>query len=390
MRRQVGDRRQGDGLARLRVAIIGSRGIPPAYGGFETLAWELSSRLAARGHRVTVYAYRGRTDETLALPDGVRRRFVPGLAGKHLETVTHTAVALVDALRVGYDVVLLLNAANAAFAWLPRLRGTPVALNVDGIERQRAKWGRAGQLWYAAGERFALVFPNEIVADAEVIRQYFFERYRKHSSLIAYGAPIIERDPPPSLASVGLPDVAPGRYILYVSRLEPENQADVVIEAYRDVPGEIPLIVVGDAPYAAGYKEHLHTLAAADQRVRLTGAIYGQGYRDLQRAALAYVQATSVGGTHPALIEAMGAGNLVLVFDTPENREVLAGTGILFSGRRELADHLARVVADPWNAELTRLRAEAVDRVRDVYSWDAVTSAYEALFERLSGSRRER
>jgi glycosyltransferase involved in cell wall biosynthesis len=282
------------------------------------------------------------------------------------------------------------NAANAVFAGLPRVRGTCVALNVDGIERQRKKWGLAGRLWYALGERFALVFPTVIVSDAEVIRAYYRERYGRDSVVIVYGAPILERDPQPDLARYGLDGIVPDRYILYVSRLEPENQADLVIRAYRDVPGDVPLLIVGDAPYAEHYKASLRELAAQDPRVRLTGAIYGDGYRDLQRGALAYIQATSVGGTHPALVEAMGAGNLVLAYATPENLEVLSGTGLLFQDARSLSTVLADVIAEPRAERFEVLRAAARARARATYSWDAVTTAYEELFERRGRRRQDR
>ena len=290
----------------MRIAILGSRGIPPAYGGFETMAWELSRELAARGHGVTVYSYRGRTDETRALPPRVQRRWLRGLRGKHLETVTHTAMGALDTVLNRYDAVLLVNAANALFAFMPRLRGSRVALNVDGIERQRAKWGLAGRLWYTVGERLALYLPDVIVSDAQVIADYYRRRYGRETALIAYGATLLERDPPPDLSRYGLPDIQPGRYLLYVSRLEPENQADLVIRAYADVPGDVPLLIVGDAPYAADHKAQLARLAAADPRVRMVGGKYGEAYTDLQRAAMAYIQATSVGGTHPALIEVHG------------------------------------------------------------------------------------
>jgi glycosyltransferase involved in cell wall biosynthesis len=276
------------------------------------------------------------------------------------------------------------NAANAVFCAIPRLRGTRVALNVDGIERQRRKWGLAGRLWYTLGERLALTYPNVIVSDADVIRDYYRDRYGKASVVIAYGAPVLDRSPQPDLARHGLIGIEPDNYILYVSRLEPENQADLVIRAYKSVPGDVPLLIVGDAPYASEYKRTLTTLAAADPRVRLTGAIYGDGYRDLQRGALAYVQATSVGGTHPALIEAMGAGNLVLAFGTPENVEVTAGTSILFRDESELTDHLRAICEDPRATEFDAMRLAARDRARQEYSWDAVTDQYERLFGSLA------
>jgi glycosyltransferase involved in cell wall biosynthesis len=371
----------------MRIAILGTRGIPPAYGGFETFAWELSAELARRGHALTVYSYRGRTDESRSLPPGVKRRWVRGLRGKHLETVTHTAMGALDTVRHRHDVVLLVNAANAPVAFLPRLRGTPVALNVDGIERQRAKWGLAGRLWYALGERLSLYLPNAIVADAEVISDYYWERYGRETRVIAYGARLLDRAPVPDLAGHGLGDLRPGRYLLYVSRLEPENQADLVIRAYAKVPGDVPLVIVGDAPYADEYKSALTVLAAADTRVRPVGGRYGEAYADLQRGALAYIQATSVGGTHPALIEAMAAGNLVLAYATPENREVTSGTALLFETEAELTEALTRVIQSPSSAEHERLRAAARSRVERVYSWPAIADAYESLFRELVAGR---
>ena len=188
----------------------------------------------------------------------------------------------------------------------------------------------------------------------------------------------------PDLARPRLdPDIEPGRYLLYVSRLEPENQADLVIARTARSRATCRCSSSAMRRTPTPTRRSLRELAAADPRVRLTGAIYGEGYRDLQRAALAYVQATSVGGTHPALIEAMGAGNLVLAFGTPENREVLAGTGLLFSDAPELTGQLATVVADPWSRELEGLRRAARERAAVTYSWDAITTQYEALFERL-------
>jgi glycosyltransferase involved in cell wall biosynthesis len=372
----------------MKIAILGTRGIPNAYGGFETLAWELSTRLASRGHAVTVYCRRGFTDESTPVPAGVRRKFLPYLRGKYLETVSHTALSTLDAMVRRYDAIWLGNAANAIFAGLPRIRGAAVALNVDGIERQRKKWGLAGRLWYSLGERCALILPNVIVSDADVIADYYRDRYGHDSEVIAYGTTLLDRQPPPDLRQHGLEGVEPNRYILYVSRLEPENQADLVIDAYRDVPGDIPLLIVGDAPHALAFKERLRNLAARDTRVRLAGPIYGTGYRDLQRAALAYVQATSVGGTHPALVEAMGAGNLVLAFATPENREVLGGTGLLFASRDDLSSQLASVVAGKGGAQFDELRHAARRRAESTYSWDAITTQYEQLFERISRRHR--
>lgn len=368
----------------MRFAIVGTRGIPARYGGFETLAAELSSRLALRGHEVTVYSRRNRVLSE-GLPPGVVQRFVPYVPGKYFETVTHTGFSILDALRRDYDAVLLVNAANAIFAGIPRLRGTPVALNVDGIERNRAKWGPAGRAWYRIGERLATVLPNVVITDADVIQAYYQSRYGRRTVMIPYGAALLDRDPAPDLSQFGL---CAGGYVLYVSRLEPENNADLVIRAYRNVPGDVPLAIVGDAPYAGIYKEEVRRLASHDTRVMLLGGVYGEGYRDLQRGALAYVQATAVGGTHPALIEAMGAGNIVFALRTPENREVVGDAAIVFETELDLARGLRDLLVDPTAPAAESLRQKARERARTNYSWDVVATAYERVLVEMAGHPR--
>jgi glycosyltransferase involved in cell wall biosynthesis len=368
----------------MRFAIIGTRGIPARYGGFETLAAELSSRLAQRGHEVTVYSRRNRVLSE-GLPAGVVQRFVPYVPGKYFETVSHTGLSILDALRRDYDAVLLVNAANAIFAGIPRLRGTPVALNVDGIERNRAKWGPAGRAWYRVGEQLATVFPNVVITDADVIQAYYRTRHGRRSVMIPYGAAVLDRDPPPDLSRFGL---LAGGYVLYVSRLEPENNADLVIRAYRGVPGDVPLAIVGDAPYAGTYKQEVRRLASHDTRVMLLGGVYGESYRDLQRGALAYVQATTVGGTHPALIEAMGAGNVIFALGTPENREVVGGAAIIFETELDLTQGLRELIPDPTSPAAESLRRRARERARTKYSWDAVATAYERLLVEMAKNAR--
>ena len=253
-----------------------------------------------------------------------------------------------------------------------------MALNVDGIERLRKKWGPAGRAFYRLSERLATIIPNLVVSDAAVIRDYYLKEYQTPSVMIAYGA---QCDPMETTAILGQLGVQPQEYFLYVSRLEPENNAHVVIEAFEKVRTTKPLLIVGDAPYAQKYIAQLKS--TPDPRIRFPGAIYGAGYRELQSHAYAYVQATEVGGTHPALIEAMGVGNCVIAKDTPENREVLAGTGMFFRDAEDLARQLQLTLKDA--ALVARLRAAAQARAKNCYSWDAVTDAYENLFRDLVG-----
>jgi glycosyltransferase involved in cell wall biosynthesis len=358
----------------MRVAILGTRGIPANYGGFETFAQALAPRLVARGHDVTVYCRSQYVDPARQEYHGVRLQQAPTIRHKYLDTVVHTAASTLHAMGQRYDAILVCNAANAIFCGWPRLVGTRVVLNVDGIERKRKKWNALGRAWYLGSEWLATRLPNAIVTDAEVIEAYYRERYRAPSTFIPYGCHVGREAGLATLERLGLESQ---QYILYVSRLEPENNALAVIQAYGRTRLEPKLVVVGDAPYA---REYIATLrATADPRVVFTGGVYGDGYRELQCHALAYVQATEVGGTHPALVEAMGFGNCVLAHDTPEHREVLGEAGLFFDAHRPdtLAALLDRVVADP--ALVERHRALATARAAASYSWDRVTDQYEAI-----------
>jgi len=367
----------------VKIAIIGTRGVPAAYGGFETFAEELGARLVTRGHAVTVYA-RSHVVPPMRTYRGMRIRRLPTIRHKYLDTVTHTALSMIDAVPRRFDAVLVCNNANAPFAALPRLVGAAVVLNVDGLEWGRAKWGLIGRTYYRFCAWLAPRLPVRLVSDARVIASYFAQHYGADSVYIPYGTDALVVPPGAELERHGL---QPSRYILYVSRLEPENNAVLVIEAYRLAGGlerlDAPLVIVGDAPYASSYRRQIDDLAQSTPGVILTGYQFGEVYRELQSNCLLYVQATEVGGTHPALIEAMGRGAAIIATDVPEHREVLGETGDYYE--RGSAEDLAKAMtalADD-GPRRQAMGHSARSRALAVFSWDAVTSEYEQLFESL-------
>jgi len=363
----------------MKIGILGTRGIPARYGGFETLAEELSARFAERGHDVTVYTRSRYAEPGVGEWRGAKVRVLPTISTKYLDTVVHGVLSGSDAAFERFDAVLVCNAINAFSCFLPRLFGpTRVVLNVDGLERNRRKWNAAGRLAYRMSEKLSTIVPDAVVSDARVIRDYYRERYGFESHFIPYGGDLPEPAGRETLERLGLS--AEG-YVLYVSRLEPENNADAVVRAYRNVPGEMPLVVVGGAPYAADYIARVR--AEADpSRVRFPGAIYGEGYRQLLANAAVYVHATEVGGTHPALVEALGYGRVVAYNATPENEEVAGGAGLPFdAGKPEtLARVLTGLLNDPASGSVWKERARA--RMNERYRWEDVASRYEAV---LSG-----
>jgi len=373
----------------LNIAILGTRGVPPRYGGFETFAAELGTRLVAHGHRVAVYC-RSDGEKTW---NGIERIVLPSIRHKYFETVSHALLSAFHALRRDFDVVLVCNAANAFVLPLLRAARIPAVINVDGIERHRRKWNVFGRAVYHAGESMSVVFANRVIADAEVIAAYYRRRYGAHPIVIPYGAEFPDEPDSDILERLGL---TPRRYILYVSRFEPENNPLEVVLAYEKVAnvgppppaaaaegrGATPLVMVGEGLYARDLVKELHRHRSDD--LRFPGALYGADYRTLQRNALLYVQATDVGGTHPALIEAMGSGGAVLAHNTPENREV-GGDAVRYFELRPmetLSEMLREGLRKP--VELEELRRAARHRAGARYRWDEVAGAYERLFAELT------
>ncbi|MFQ5664680.1 MAG: glycosyltransferase [Terriglobia bacterium] len=362
----------------MKIAILGTRGVPANYGGFETLAEELGARLAGRGHQVSVYGRRPHILHEQPTYRGMDLVVLPTLPHKYLDTVIHTFLSVLHVARSDADVVFACNVANSPFVWVPRLAGKPTVLNVDGLDRKRRKWSWLGRAYLWLCEWLALVTPTVMVTDARVMQDYYQRRYGKHSTLIAYGA--APREVGAATDVLERWGLTPGGYVLYVSRLEPENNPELVIRAFESVSYQGQLAVVGGNPYDPDYVARLRR--TADKRVVFTGSIYSDGYWQLQSHAALYVHATEVGGTHPALIEAMACGRSVLYLNTPENAEVVGEAGLPFAASPQgLARRMEEVLADA--GLRAELGARARQRAQERYDWDKITDRYEALFDRL-------
>jgi glycosyltransferase involved in cell wall biosynthesis len=303
---------------------------------------------------------------------------VPYAAGKYLETVTHTLLSALDAIRRDFDAILLCNAANAFTIPILRAARLPVAINVDGIERRRRKWNVLGRAFYAAGEALSATLAPAVVADAEVIADYYRANYNLEPAVIPYGAEFPVEEDSDVLARLGLQSRG---YLLYVSRFEPENNPLEVVRAYEKLRDAPPLVMLGAARYDKALGEELQRHVSP--RILFPGALYGPDYRTLQRHARLYVQATEVGGTHPALIEAMASGGLVLANGTPENREV-GGDAIRYFKLRPdetLSGMLRESLAGAEEDEQWRERARR--RATERFGWETVTGAYERLLSKI-------
>lgn len=366
----------------MRIAMLGTRGVPASYSGFETCVEQVGQRLAARGHEVSVYC----RSHHITYPDdaylGMRLIKLPTIQNKYLDTLAHSFLSSLHALTQSYDVALYFIAGNSPVTWIPRLVGTPTALNVDGLDWQRDKWPSLAKRYIQWAETMAAYLPTLYFTDSPTVQAYYRQKTGHAPPYIVYGSDIRREPPGPTLAKFGL---EPRRYFLFVGRLVPENNAHHLVEAFRGLDTDFKCVIVGDAPYAEDYQQHLRKLAEGDDRVIFTGYVFGQGYRELGTSAYAYVSTTGVGGTHPALVEAMAMGNCCIVNGTPVNLETLADNGLSYDGSvgaAALQPVLQHVLDHPDQAEQWGRHAAA--HAARAYSWEAVTDQYERMCYELA------
>lgn len=360
----------------MKIALVGTRGVPARYGGFETCVDEVGRRLVKAGHEVVVYCRRAEGVEPIAEHEGMRLVHLPALRKKALETLSHTALSTGHLLGHKVDAAIVFNSANAPFVPLLRARGIPVATHVDGLEWKRSKWQGAGRAYYRVAESMAVRWSDALIADADGIADYYRAEFGAETTMIAYGAPIVAERDPASLLPLGL---RPGGYHLAVARFEPENNVHVVVDGYAQSSAKLPLVVVGSAPYSDDYTARVHGLA--DDRVRFLGGVWDQHVLDqLYANAYTYVHGHSVGGTNPSLLRAIGAGAPTLAFDVRFNREVLRRGGRYFADAAGLSGLFTSAEAD---REGTRQLGLAGSERAARYDWDDVASRYEQLCERL-------
>ena len=366
----------------MKIAMIGTRGIPAKYGGFETAVEEIGSRLAGSGHEIIVYC---RGADRSPYYRGMRRVRVPHLRSKAMETLSHAALSVLHTLTQRPDAVIIFNAANATLLPLLRWSGTRAAVHVDGLEWKREKWRGLGSKFYKRSERLAVRWATELIADAKGIQDYYREEYRKDTVFIPYGAPILSSPKISRLQELGL---AANSYHLVVARLEPENNVDLILEGYSKSTAQKQMVVVGSVPYASDHESRVRELAARDRRVRMLGGVWDQDLLDaLYAGSLSYYHGHSVGGTNPSLLRAMGASAPVIAYDVVFNREVLGTTGQYFSN----ADQLSKLAATAEHSVATNRTIGLANQQRaaEHYRWDEVARSYEDLCYRLAGPRRQ-
>lgn len=363
----------------MHLSMVGTRGVPARYGGFETAVEEIGSRLVARGHEVTVYCRSDSADHEESYL-GMRLVHVPAARHRALETLSRSTLAALhhSTRRHPPDVALVFNAANAVVIPVFKARNTPVILHMDGLEWQRGKWGRMGRAYYLHAERLGVRLADRIIADARGIQRYYFDVHGRTAEFIPYGAPDPHPAPVERLCELGL---TPHNYLLVVARVEPENHVLEVITAYSKSAVDLPLVVVGGNPYGTRYGDEVTRAAGRDPRILMTGPMWDQELLDrLYCSCAQYLHGHSVGGTNPSLLRAMGASAPVTALDVTFNREVLGDTGRYFTLSPEITSEMMGFSSSQsWREDERDRGRRGRDRALALYSWDDVTERYERL-----------
>jgi glycosyltransferase involved in cell wall biosynthesis len=376
--------RAGDELP--SVAFLGSRGVPARYSGFEVVVEELGKRLAAAGHEVIVYNRLPHFGPPEPRWEGMRIIGLPTIPTKSLDTIVHTTLSMIDAIRKRYDIIYLCGVGNAILGRLARAAGLAVVINVDGADFRRKKWRGFARYWLKRSERWATRSADCIIADNETIADRYERNYGVRPEYLSYGLTV--RDNPVHCGELARWNLEPNGYFLYVSRLTPENEAELLLRAYRELRDPLPLVMVGSDPYERAYRRKLESLAT--DRVVFTGLRFADAYIELSQNARAFIMPATIEATRLVLLDQLGMGKAIIYHDCPATREVLGDAGIPFGPENpagSLTAALERAKAQP--AEC----AEAGQRARqraELFRWETVVSRYETIFRRILRDRKVR
>ncbi|HEU4470465.1 MAG TPA: DUF1972 domain-containing protein [Flavisolibacter sp.] len=364
----------------MKLAIIGSRGYPYVYSGYETFVQEVAPRLHQAGVEVHVYCHRHLFAKKPNQVNGIYLHYMPSVPTKSLSQLSNSFLSTVHALFKGYSAILYVNSANGIFGVLTRLFGKRTAINVDGLEWLRPKWKGLGAKTFYFTSRMATKWMDVIVTDAEAMRQVYLAEFKKDSVVIAYGANIRHSKQPELIRRWNLNR---HDYYLIVGRLIPDNNALLILQEFIKSDSKKKLVVVGDVPYKDEYATNIKQIK--DERVLFTGYVKDPDeLAELYHNCFAYFHGHEFGGTNPTLLKALAYGCAVLALDTTFSREVLAGDqyGLYFSKEQGSLRMLVRTVENE-EALIETLRHKSRQRIISEYTWEKITRQYLDLIDSM-------
>jgi glycosyltransferase involved in cell wall biosynthesis len=369
----------------MRIAIIGSRGYPYVYSGYETFVKELVERLVKRDYEITVYCHKNLFKSFPKQVNGVDLVYISTIEKKSLSQLVHSIQSSTHACFKDFDIILVVNSANGPFGIITRLFGKKTAINVDGLEWLRPKWKGLGAKYFHWASRMATKLYDVIITDSDEMQKVYEREFKARSTVIAYGANIRESKNPELINQWGLLQQG---YYLIVGRLIPDNNADIILREFINASSDKKLVIVGDVPYKDAYSQSLKGLD--DPRVIFTGYVNDQDVlAELYHNCFAYFHGHEFGGTNPTMLKALAYGCAICALDTVFNREMLNNDeyGLFFTKQKGNLEFLIHSIEET-PAQLLAYQQKSRTRITENYTWGKITDQYDALFKSMKTDER--
>ncbi|MDC3077472.1 DUF1972 domain-containing protein [Flavobacteriales bacterium] len=365
---------------KLKIAIIGSRGYPYVYSGYETLVKELSERLVSRGHKVRVYCHRSLFKKKPKKINGIELVYTPSIESKFLSQIINSLFSFIHVCFSKVDVILVLNSANGPFGFFTKIFKKKTCINVDGLEWLRPKWKGLGSIYFKWASKLATLFYDQIINDSDEMRKVYLDLFKIDSKVISYGANTRKSESPQLIKKF---NINRREYYLVIGRLIPDNNANLIIKGFLKSNSKKKLVIVGDVPYKDSYSSNLKKIK--DKRLIFTGYIRDQDFlAELYHNCYVYVHGHEFGGTNPTMIKAMAYGSAILALDTIFNKEMLQnGSYGLFFSKELFSITNMFDYCETEKSIIDKLRQESVNGVTKKYNWDFITSQYLEVFRSL-------
>jgi glycosyltransferase involved in cell wall biosynthesis len=357
----------------LKISIIGSRGYPYVYSGYETLVKNIGERMVAKEVQVTVYCHSYLFDQKPKQLNGINLKYIPTIKSKSLSQPIHSFLAFWHAAFSNADVVLVLNVSNGPFGIITRLFKKPTLINVDGLEWMRPKWKGFGAIYFKWAAKMAVKWMDLIVTDAIAMQTIYKNEFNAESVVITYGA---DSNKGASESLLNKWQLQSQDYYLIVGRMIPDNNSDIIIEGFINSSSTKKLVIVGDVPYQDAYATKIKSYQ--DDRLVFTGYITnGDELASLYKYCFAYMHGHEFGGTNPTLLKAMANGCAIGAIDTIFSREVLQNDqfGTYFKKDIYALSNWFQW-AEANTEKLSALRLIVSNGLNEKYDWDLVTDLY--------------
>lgn len=354
----------------VRIAMIGHKRIPGRESGVEVVVQQLSTRLVARGYKVDAYNRKNKNAPKEEFFQGVRLVTVPTIDKRSLDAPVYAIMATIKACFRRYGILHYHAEGSCIALWLCKLFGKRVVVTIHGLDWQRAKWGGLAKKVIRFAERQAVRYADEIIVLSRNVQEYFKKEYNRETVFIPNGVdrPSI-RDGAVISKSYG---IEKEKYLLYLGRIVPEKGLDYLVDAYKQVKTDMPLVIAGGSSHTDEYYESLKERAKEDKRIIFTGHVEGEQLESLFSNTYAYLFPSDLEGMPISLLEAMSYGNCCLVSDIPENTEVVEDKAVVFkkSDVEDLREKLRYILDHP--EEVKTLKAASSDHVCSKYNWDRI------------------